>query len=368
MSTELAKPKSTVPVIHDPDQLQKWMMGLIENPTFAARYDGIIDRNAMFLAVAYCRNNWWQLSKIKDPSSIVNSVIQAGAYGWTCDGITGHAYIVPFGEKAVLMPGYKGLLDLVRRSGKCEASIEAVHEGDVFEYRGRFSEPLHVRTADPQRRMKPISHAYVVAAFTSGIVKCFCWSREECIAHRDRFSQGWRRVAGKPDKESENPWCERHPGFWVMCCKTVLRNAINRGELPISLKDNAGRQTLTTLPDDEPRDDSATAEPTPLPTFQSPAGFDDPIHTEPQAPYSVGDDIAADADKHVHEQTPIDEPEELTKAKRDIMDCGTEEDVTREYELATRDLEGCGIIFDLTPVRDARLKQLAAMKKRRSQP
>ena len=120
-------------------------------------------------------------------------------------------------------------------------------------------------------------------------------------------------MAGNRQKEDDNPWCERHPGFWVMCCKTVLRNAINRGELPISLKDNRGVQTLAALPDDEARDDSATLDPVmaalPAPeplTVESPNGFHETVHTEDQAPYSVGDDIAADAEKEVGEQTPAE--------------------------------------------------------------
>lgn len=346
-TTELSKPQeqSKAVVVRNPYELQKWMMTLIENPTFAKRYEGIIDRNALFLAAAYCRNNWWALSKIKDPSTIVAAVMQAGAYGWVCDGVTGHAYIVPFGDKAVLMPGYKGLIDLVRRSGQCEVSIEAVHEGDDFQYLGRFKEPRHVRSSDPQRRSKPVKHAYVVAAFTSGIVKCFSWSKEECLAHRDRFSQGWRRVAGNKDKEKDNPWCESHPGFWVMCCKTVLRGCINRGELPISLRDNRGQQTLQVLHDDEPV------------TVESPAGFFDTVHTEPPAPYSVGDDIAADAAKEVGEQTPFDPEAEEEAWKRRILDAGTVEDVERE----TREATDCG--FAMADVRELRLSQLAAMKR-----
>jgi hypothetical protein len=143
--------------------------------------------------------------------------------------------------------------------------MEAVYEGDEYGYRGRFAEPMHVRSSDPNRRSKPLQHAYVLAAFAGGIIKCFSWSRAECIAHRNAYSQGWKF---KP--QPDNLWHEDNPAFWVMCCKTVLRNAINRGEIPISLRDNRGQTTLAAIPDDD------------SPTFQSPAGFDEPIVLPPQ--------------------------------------------------------------------------------------
>ena len=48
---------------------------------------------------------------------------------------------------------------------------------------------------------------------------------------------------------------------------------------------------------------AALPAPEPL-TVEIPAGFHETVHSEDQAPYSVGDDIAADAAKEIQEQTP----------------------------------------------------------------
>lgn len=328
-------------VVRNPEELQRWMLSVVNDPKRAKNFEGLIDRQSVFLAMSYVRQNWWSLSKCT-PESIFESMLQAGAYGWTCDGITGHAYIVPFKDRATLMPGYKGLIDLVRRSGQCEVSIESVHEGDEYTYLGRFREPRHVRSKDPQRRSKPMTHAYAIAVFSSGIIKAFSWSKEECIEHRNRYSQGWRRVAGSPDKAKDNPWFEGHPGFPVMCMKTVLRNAINRGEVPISLRDNRGQQTLSVISeDDEPL------------TVESTAGFHDPLHVESQAAYSVGDDIAADAETHLNDQTTAFDPVADLRA---AIECIT--DPKQAAELAPQAEE-----LGLLDVLDAKITSLRKGKK-----
>lgn len=298
-------------------------MGLIENPNFVARYEGVIDRKSMFMAVQSMQNIWWQIANIDDFDfgSVVTETIKAGCYGWTLDGITGHAYLVPYGKQVKLQPGYKGLIDLVHRSDQCEPSMEAVYEGDTYEYLGRFCEPKHVRGTDPLRRSKPVTNAYIVAAFRSGIIKCFSWTVQECIAHRDRFSKGWAGVRNKPDKALNHPWCETHPGFWVMCCKTVLTNAVNRGELPISMKDLRGKESMLSLSDDDtPTIDGTTGLVEPMPrepkraagepeTSDIPVGYQGTLHQEPVEGYvveSAGDAEAAGDAKHVGDQTPAE--------------------------------------------------------------
>jgi phage RecT family recombinase len=171
------------------------------------------------------------------PASLFAAIAEAATYGWVCDGILGHASLVPFRNskrncsEVTLIPGYKGLRDLVRKSGECDVTMDSVHDGDTYEYRGRFELPKHVYGSANDRRFKPVTHAYVVGHFASGRVACFSWTAGECVAHRDRYSQNWRRK-----KDEDNPWHESNPAFRVMCMKTVLLDAIHRGEFPMSVE------------------------------------------------------------------------------------------------------------------------------------
>lgn len=66
-------------------------------------------------------------------TSLLNAVMQAAQLGLEPTGVLGGAYLVPYGKECQLIVGYRGLIDLARRSGTIE-SIEAhvVHENDRF--------------------------------------------------------------------------------------------------------------------------------------------------------------------------------------------------------------------------------------------
>ena len=68
------------------------------------------------------------------PVSIVAAVYNAAELGLDFTAAKGHAYMVPFGREAKFMPGFRGLMELCRRSGLVK-SIEAhvVHSQDTFE-------------------------------------------------------------------------------------------------------------------------------------------------------------------------------------------------------------------------------------------
>lgn len=74
------------------------------------------------------------------PSSILKALLDAAELGLVPSGLVGQAYLVPYRNKrtgrqeAQLIPGYRGLIDLVRRSGELR-SIEArtVRQNDEFD-------------------------------------------------------------------------------------------------------------------------------------------------------------------------------------------------------------------------------------------
>ena len=166
-------------------------------------------------------------------ASVMGALVEAKSMGWCVDGITGQAYLVPFAKRATLMPGYRGMMDLVRRSGQCEPSMDAIHKCDTWAWSGNtFDKPTFQAGSDPDRRSQPIIGAYAQGFFfNQGFTKTFFWPYAQIIAHRDRYSQAWARY-----KKPDNPWHPEHMGHWVMCAKTVLIDAIKRG-LPISQQD-----------------------------------------------------------------------------------------------------------------------------------
>src|SRR5690242_16201396 len=58
------------------------------------------------------------------PESLLKCVIQSAELGLEAGGPQGHAYFVPYKGELTLIVGYRGMLELVRRSGLV-SSVEA---------------------------------------------------------------------------------------------------------------------------------------------------------------------------------------------------------------------------------------------------
>jgi recombination protein RecT len=81
--------------------------------------------------------------------SLLGAVIQSSQLGLEPGTVLGHAYLVPYRNKktgtteAQFIPGYKGLIDLARRSGQIESiAAHAVHAHDEFEFAYGLNETL----------------------------------------------------------------------------------------------------------------------------------------------------------------------------------------------------------------------------------
>ncbi len=169
--------------------------------------------------------------------SLFGAITEAATYGWEIGGVLGHAYLVPFKSECQLIPGYKGLIDLCRRSGQISTiTIEVVHQGDKFAY-SLGDSPLiqhQPNDRDPQRDSKPITHVYAVVRLRDGGIQRSVWSREKVDAHKEQYSQAWRRAEtsynGKPPS-MDSFW---HTSWHNAAKKTVIRDMIQRGLLPVS--------------------------------------------------------------------------------------------------------------------------------------
>lgn len=174
------------------------------------------------------------------PESLFGAIIEASALGLEPNGVLGHAYLVPYKTECTLIPGYKGLIDLCRRSSTISTlTAEVVYKGDKFAYQlGDDPFIKHIpNDEDVKRHEKPITHVYVVVQLRDGGVQRKVWSRAMVDAHKEQYSQGWRWAErgdkGKGGGKKDSPW---HTNWPAMAKKTLIRDMVNRGEIPVSVE------------------------------------------------------------------------------------------------------------------------------------
>lgn len=163
-----------------------------------------------------------------DAASLLSCVMKCSALGLepsAVDGL-GRAYILPYKSKGVahaqMILGYKGMIDLARRSGQVrDISARAVYEGDEFEYGFGLEETLrHVPSGRERAKGERPTHVYMVCHFMDGGHYIDVMSLAEVEAVRARSKAG-----------NNGPWVT---DYEAMAKKTVIRRAFPY--LPVSIQ------------------------------------------------------------------------------------------------------------------------------------
>lgn len=167
--------------------------------------------------------------KLKEasPASLLGAVMQAAQLGLE-PGPLGHCYFLPFENKkkgiveVQFIIGYKGMIDLARRSGHIESIYaHAVHEKDVFEFELGLDPKLrHVPCMTEDRG--EFLGTYAVAKFMGGGYQ---------MDFMPRFEIEKRRLSSPGGRSKYSPWVNWYD---EMAKKTVLRNMWKY--LPISIE------------------------------------------------------------------------------------------------------------------------------------
>lgn len=162
------------------------------------------------------------------PESFFGAVLQCAALGLEPGSALGHCYLLPFGNgkdkmgraNAQLIIGYRGMIDLARRSGQIiSLSAYCAHEKDEFEYTLGL-EPNIIHKPSPIADRGPVTHVYAVARLKGGGVQFEVMSRAEIEAVRSQSKAG-----------KSGPWCTH----WdEMAKKTVIRRLFKY--LPVSIE------------------------------------------------------------------------------------------------------------------------------------
>ena len=160
-------------------------------------------------------------------ASLLGAIFTCAQLGLEPGGALGHCYLIPYGSECQFQIGYKGMIDLARRSGQIlSLSARAVYENDHFEFCYGLHEDLIHRPAVGVRG--ELTYAYAVANLKDGGVQFEVMDRVELEDVRDG-SQGYQ-TARKYNK-SDTPWIS---SFDEMCRKTVIRRLFKY--LPVSVE------------------------------------------------------------------------------------------------------------------------------------
>lgn len=163
--------------------------------------------------------------------SLFGAVVQCAQLGLEPNTPLGHAYLIPFNNRRAgkvevqIVFGYKGLIDLARRSGQIVSiAAHAVYENDDFKFSYGLDEKLeHVPTLNNRGQVIAF---YAVAKLEGGGYAFEVMSREQVEAIRDA-SQNYAYAKDK----SKTVWGEH---FDEMGRKTVLRRLFKY--LPVSIE------------------------------------------------------------------------------------------------------------------------------------
>lgn len=123
-----------------------------------------------------------------DPKSIAGSIMTASTLGLE-PGVDGQCFLVPYGRTCQLVPGWKGLVDLVSRSGRATVWTGAVFQGDEFDY-ALGDSPFIKHRPGEENDPNLITHVYAVGRVNGSqhpVIEV--WTVGKVRKHRDKYNK-----------------------------------------------------------------------------------------------------------------------------------------------------------------------------------
>lgn len=155
------------------------------------------DRMARIALSAFRKNKAFEKC---NPASIFAAVIQASQLGLEPDTL-GRAYLIPYGSECQFVPGWKGLVDLVNRSGNASVWTGAVFAGDEFDY--ELGDRPFVRHKPGENfDVELITHVYAVGRVKGSewpVIEV--WPIGKIWKHLDRYNKVGKRHYAYTNKE-----------------------------------------------------------------------------------------------------------------------------------------------------------------------
>lgn len=148
------------------------------------------DRMARLALTAFSTNKALQNCKT---DSILASLMTATQLGLE-PGIGGQGYLIPYKDTCTFVPGWKGLVDLVARSGRATVWTGAVFQGDQFDYQLGDEPFCRHKPGDSEGNF---THVYAIGRVKDAQMPVIeVWTRGKVKKHLDQYNKvGGRHYA-----------------------------------------------------------------------------------------------------------------------------------------------------------------------------
>ncbi len=161
-----------------------------------------------------------------DPHSIAASIMTAGQLGLE-PGVNGQGYLVPYGKTCTFVPGWKGLVDLVSRSGRGTVYTGVIFKDQQYTYTDGARRDLIIHNQTELDEPDDITHAYAIGWVKDSSMPIIeLWTVAKIKKHRDKYNKVGKMHYSFRDWEM---YCRKVPLLQVlkyMPCSVELANAI----------------------------------------------------------------------------------------------------------------------------------------------
>ena len=172
---------------------------------------------------------------LANPGNVVACGVQAAAYDLPLDPALGFAYIVPYGNKATFVMGFRGMIQMALRSGAYEKiNVVEVMPGEIKRY-DRMREDIEIEFIEDEEERSKLTPVGWVGYFrlVNGMEKTIYMSRKQIDEHERKHRKGAYMSTTWRDYYNE------------MAAKTVLRRLLSKwGILSVSYQKHADPETM----------------------------------------------------------------------------------------------------------------------------
>lgn len=148
------------------------------------------DRMARLAMTAFSTNSALQEC---DFNSIAGAIMTAAQLGLE-PHVNGAGYLIPYKKNCTFVPGWKGLADLVSRSGRGSVYTGVIYKDQRYEFIDGARRDLKILNETELDAESDITHAYAIGWVKDSSVPIIeLWTMAKIIKHRDRYNKVGKR-------------------------------------------------------------------------------------------------------------------------------------------------------------------------------